>query len=109
MSSVLHDPERSADAFCEAKASERGGDGLIVTATRTEKVAGFAVPAADAAGGLMILEAAHASEPALDAAVVLPEPLVRVGRQCGVERVLPSTSRVALGREPWPSVVTRSG
>ena len=49
-SRVLHDPGRKSGASFQAEAAERGGDGLVVTAKRTGKVAQFAVLAAEAVG-----------------------------------------------------------
>ena len=66
-------------ASCEAEAAERGEDGLVVTATRAEEVAEFAVLAAEAVGRIMVLEAAHVSDPPFDAAMVLLETVVQVG------------------------------
>ena len=45
-----------------------------MTATRAKEVAEFAVLAAEAAGRVVALEAAHAADPALDAAVVRKRP-----------------------------------
>ena len=78
-SCVLHDVERKSGAFGEAEAAEGSGDDLVVTATRAEKIAEFTMLAAEAAGGVMILEAAHTSDPALDAAMVLFKAIVQVG------------------------------
>ena len=66
-------------ASWEAEAAEEGGHGLIVTATRTEEIPEFAMLAAVAMGRFMALEAAHAVDPVLDAAVVLLEAVVHVG------------------------------
>ncbi len=95
-SRVLHDPERSSGAFCEAEAAEGGGDGLVVTATRAKEIAKFAVLAAEAAGGVMDLEAAHTSDPALDAAMVLLKTVVQVGAG-PVPDGLAQHVRIALG------------
>ena len=75
----MHDPDRNSGAFCEAATAEGGEDGLVVTATGTEKVAEFAVLPAEAVGRIVALEAAHTSDPTLDAAMVLLEPVVQVG------------------------------
>ena len=60
-------------------AAEAGGYDLVVTAARAKEVATFAMLATEAVGGVMALEAAHASDPALDAAMVLLEAVVEVG------------------------------
>ena len=95
-------------ASCEAEAAEEGGHGLVVMATRTEEIPEFAMFAAVRMGRFMALEAVHAADPALDAAVVLLEVVVHIGAgavpdcfaQHGADRP---------GWEPWPSVVIRSG
>ena len=78
-SRVLHDPECKSGASCEAEAAGGGGDDLAVTVSETEEVAAFAALAAEALGRLTALEAAHTSDPALDAAMVLFEAVVQVG------------------------------
>ena len=49
---------------------------LWLTATRAKEIAEFTMLAAEAAGRVMILEAAHTLDTALDAAVILLEPVV---------------------------------
>ena len=72
-----HDVQRDAGAFDSAGSAESGGDDLVVTASRAEEVAEFAVLFAEAVGGVMAREAAHTSDPALDAAMVLLKAVVK--------------------------------
>ena len=58
-------------AFDEAGAAEGGGDDLVMTASRTEQIAEFAMLTAKAFSRLVVLEAPHPSNAALDAAMVL--------------------------------------
>ncbi len=105
-SRVLHDPERNSGAFCEAEAAEGGGDCLVVTAARTEEIAKFAVLPAEAMGGVVALEAAHTSDPALDAAMVLLKAVVEVGAGAVADRLAqhaadrPRVGAVAVRRHP---------
>ena len=66
-------------AFCEAEAAEGGGNDLVVTASGAEEVAELAVLSTEVMGCLVALEASHTSDPALDAAMVLFQPVVQVG------------------------------
>jgi hypothetical protein len=67
----LHDFERNMGGFGEMMAAERGGNGLVVTTAGTKEISEFAVFPAKALGSVMALEAAHTSDPAFDAAMVL--------------------------------------
>ena len=75
---VLHDVERSLGTFGEAVAAEGGRDSLVVTAAGTEKISEFTMLAAEPAGGVVALEAAQPSDPALDAAMILLKAIVQV-------------------------------
>jgi hypothetical protein len=68
---VLHDVEHNGGCLGEAGAAERGGDDLVVTATRAKKIAEFPVFTAEALGNVVVLEAPHTADPALDPAMVL--------------------------------------
>src|SRR5215218_10229718 len=59
-------------------ATAGGGDVLAVAGAEAEEVAEFVVAAAEAVGRGEALEAAHASDAAFDAAVVLLQPVVLV-------------------------------
>ena len=83
-------------ASCEAGAAEGGGDKLVVTASETKEISEFAVLAAEAVGGTVALEAAHASDPALDAAMVLFKAVVQVGAGTVPDRPA-QHGRIALG------------
>ena len=67
------------NSSCKAEAAEGSRDDLVVTASGAEEFAEFAVLSVEASGGIMALEAAHASDPAPDAAMVLFEAVVHVG------------------------------
>ena len=104
----MHDPDRNAGACCEAKAAEGGGDRLVVTASETEEISEFAVLAAEAVGGTVALEGAHASDPALDAAMVLFGAVVQVGAGAVPDR--PGVGPVAVRRYPVrPEAYGRAG
>ncbi|MGI4801842.1 MAG: hypothetical protein ACRYG8_48995 [Janthinobacterium lividum] len=49
-----------------------------MTATRAEEITEFAMLAAEPGGRVMVLEAAHTSDPALDAAMVLLETAIQI-------------------------------
>ena len=76
-SPILHDTEYSSGSSGKAEAADGGGYNLVVTATGTEEISEFTVLAAEAVGGLMTLEAAHTSVPALDAAMIPFEAVVQ--------------------------------
>ena len=67
--------------------------------TGTEKVAKLAMLATEAVGGVLVLEAAHSSDPSLDAAMVLFKAIVHVGIG-PVPTVFLNTLRIARGEEP---------
>ena len=50
-----------------------------MTTAGTKETSEFAVLLAEAVGGIVALEAAHTSDPALDAAMILFETVVQVG------------------------------
>ena len=77
--SGLHDCERNLGGFGKTAAAGSGGNGLIVTAATTKQITQFAVLATQVCGSLIGFEAPHASDPALDALVVLFQPVVQVG------------------------------
>jgi hypothetical protein len=72
----LHDAERNPSGFGKAGATGGGGNGLVVTTAATKQITAFAVLAAEARGGLIGFEARHISDPTLDAAVILLQPIV---------------------------------
>jgi hypothetical protein len=72
---VLQDAQRNC-AAAEAATAARSWNVLIVTGAGTQEVAEFIMLAAEAIRRVMILEAAHTSDAALDAAVVPFEPVV---------------------------------
>ena len=74
-----HDVECDASGLGEAGASERSANGLVVMAAGTKKVAEFAVLYTEAGGVVVVLEASHTSNSALDAAMVLFKAVVQVG------------------------------
>jgi hypothetical protein len=73
---VLQDAQRNSGAAAEAATAARSWNVLIVTGAGTQEGAEFIILAAEAIRRVMILEAAHTSDAALDAAVVLFEPVV---------------------------------
>jgi hypothetical protein len=75
---VLHDVERNACCLGEAGAAQRGGDNLVVTATGAKKIAEPPVFSAETLGSVMVLEASHTPDPALDAAMVLFKAIVQI-------------------------------
>ena len=75
----MHDAERNAGGFGESEATSDGGNGLVVATAATKKIAQFAVLSAEATSGLIGFEAPHTSDPPLDAAVVLLEPVIQIG------------------------------
>ncbi len=72
-------PSAMRVALAKRERRREAENDLVVTAARTEEISEFTVLATEAAGCLMILEAAHTSDPALDAAMVLFKPVVQVG------------------------------
>jgi hypothetical protein len=75
----LQGGERDAGVAEEAAAAAGRWNVLIVTGPGTEEVAEFIMLSAKAFRRVMILEAAHTSDAALDAAGGLFEPVVQVG------------------------------
>lgn len=63
-------------AFGESGTTGGGGDDLIVMAARTKEISEFSMLAAEARGRITALEATHTSDPSLDAAVILLEPVI---------------------------------
>ena len=78
LSCGLHDGECNLCRPGETGATERGGDNLVVTTAGAEEVAEFAMLTTEAAGIVMVLEAPHTSDPALDAAMILFKTIVEV-------------------------------
>ena len=64
----------------------RGWNLLVVTGAGTKKVTKLVGLATNAIRRIMILEATHASSVALDAAVILLEPVVQVGARSVPDR-----------------------
>jgi hypothetical protein len=102
----LHDVERNAGGFGESRATSDGGNGLVVAKAATKKITEFAVLSAEATGGLIGLEAPHTSDPPLDAAMVLLEPIVQVSARPVPDRPpqrhadRPGVGSVAVCRHP---------
>ena len=63
-----------------------------MTAARTEEISEFTMLATETAGCPMILEAAHTSDPSLDAAKILFETVVQVGTRSVPDRLAQNVS-----------------
>jgi hypothetical protein len=74
----LHDANRNASMVEEATASAGGGNVLIVMGATAEEVAEFFVLSAEPVCRVMLLEAAHTSDPSFDPAMVLFQSIVQV-------------------------------
>ena len=74
----LHDVDRDASVTEEATAPAGCWNVLIVAGSAAEEVAKFVVLAAEPVGRVMLLEAAHTSDPSLDPAMVLFESIIQI-------------------------------
>lgn len=63
----------------QSEAAEGGRNDLVMTAAWTKEIRKITILAAKALGRVMILAAAHASDPALDATMNLFKMVVQVG------------------------------
>ena len=102
----MHDTGCNAGGFNESRTTSYGGNGLVVATAATEKIAEFTVLSAKACGCLIGFEAPHTSDPSLDAAVVLLEPVVQVSARPVPDRPTeygadcPGVGAVAVCRHP---------
>ncbi len=88
--------ERTAGAAEMEQAAAAGGDMLVVAGSGAEEVAELVVASTEALGRGEALEAAHTSDAAFDAAVVLLETIVLVATGAMATR-RPSVVRIARG------------
>ncbi len=69
---------------------------MVVTTAATEEISKFAMLTAEAVDGIATLEASHAADPALGAAMVCSSRLFRVAL-VRYRTASPNTPRIALG------------
>jgi hypothetical protein len=74
----LHNANRDARMIEEVTASTGGRNVLVVTAAAAEEVTEFIVLSAKLACRIMLLEAAHTSDPSFDPTMVLFKSIVQV-------------------------------
>ena len=74
----LQDFEHSGCTTKMKQAAAAGGDMLVVTSAEAKKGTEFVIPSAEPCGGIEFLEAAHISDPAFDAPVILLQSVVSV-------------------------------
>jgi hypothetical protein len=80
----------------EATAPAGGRNVLVVTGAAVEEVAEFIILSAEAACRVLLLEAAHTSDPSFDPAMILFKPIVQIDI-CPVTDVAAHVERIARG------------
>jgi hypothetical protein len=74
----VHDVERNLSGFGETGAAGGSADDLVVTAAGAKETAELVMLATEAGGGIMAVNAAHASDATLDAAMILFKVIVEI-------------------------------
>jgi hypothetical protein len=102
----LQDVERNPGGFGRAGSACEGVNRLIAATAATKQITEFTMLAAEARGGVIGFEAPHTSNPALDATVILLQPIIQIGA-CPVPDRSSQCRADCSGIGAMASVVTR--